>query len=268
MFKSVNSFSFLFLLLFSLSSVADDFPGRKEFTTVSTYEKETLFNNFDKVIIVDTRSKFEFDTLRIKNAISIPVSSKTFTKEVRELRNQSLKPIVFYCNGRSCYKSYKASQAAIRAGINNTFAYDAGMFEWAKAYPGFSSLLGKSPINPQHIISNEKYKQHLISPESFSQYAFNENSKGLILDIRDSNQRAASIGLFLGKERWASIENMKKVTDFIKQAQASKQPIYIYDAVGKQVRWIQYALESHNVKDYYFMDKGAKGYIDKMVYKR
>ena len=41
--------------------------------------------------------------------------------------------------------------------------------------------------------------------------------------------------------------------------------IFIYDEVGKQVRWLQYALEKANVKNYYFMHNGARGYYDIMA---
>jgi len=266
----ILSISVFLLMLLSpgLSNANNNFPGRLEFPAIATYEKKDLFNNFKDVIIVDTRSPYEYQTLRINGAVNIPVSSKTFKKEVKLLRNKSLKPIVFYCNGRSCFKSYKAVKKAKRAGIKNTFAYDAGMFEWAKTFPQYSTLLGQSPVNPADIISGTKYKKHLISPKTFGQYAFNEKNNGLVLDIRDSQQRAAGIGLFLGKERWASIENPDKIKTYIEKAKAQKQPIYIYDEVGKQVRWLQYALEEQNVKNYFFMDKGAKGYIEKMVYNR
>jgi len=267
--KILNISVFILMLLASgLSIASDNFPGRAEFPTVATYEKKDLFNNFKDVIIVDTRSQYEYETLSINGAVNIPVSSKTFVKEVKMLRNKSLKPIVFYCNGRSCYKSYKAAKRASRVGIKNTFAYDAGMFEWAKTFPEKSTLLGKSPINPANIITGDKYKKHLISPKSFGQIAFNDKNDSLVLDIRDSQQRAAGIGLFLGKERWASIENPSKIKSYIEKAKASKQPIYIYDEVGKQVRWLQYALEEQNVKNYFFMDKGAKGYIENVVYNR
>ena len=269
MTKIVNTLLFTLLLTVSgYSSAKSEFPGRAEFPQVATYEKNDLFNNFKEVIIVDTRSKYEYETLRIKDAINIPVSSKTFVKAVKQLRNQSLKPIVFYCNGRTCYKSYKAVKRSTRAGIKNTFAYDAGMFEWAKTFPQKAALLGSSPVSPNSIITGNKYKKHLVSPKDFGKFAFNDKSDALILDIRDSQQRAAGIGLFLGKERWASIENPAKITQYIKKAQAKNQPIYIYDEVGKQVRWLQYALEDQNVKNYYFMDQGAKGYIEKIVYNR
>jgi len=257
------------MLISSAAALANsDFPGRAEFPGIQTIEKNELLNRFNDVVIVDTRSKYEFETLRIKGAINIPVSNRNFKKKIIQLSSQTANTIVFYCNGRSCYKSYKAAKKAIRAGVKNVVAYDAGMFEWAKAYPQKAALLGKSPINPASIISSEKYKKHLVSPNAFGKTAFSDKSRAMILDIRDSEQRAAGIGLFLGKEHWASIENPNRISDYIKKAQAKKQPIYIYDEVGKQVRWLQYALEDLNVKNYYFMDKGARGYIEKVVYNR
>lgn len=258
----------LLMLITGNSFAKNDFPGREKFPKVATYSKTQLLKNFNSVIIVDTRSAYEHSTLRINGAINIPVSSKTFVKEVKLLRETSLKPIVFYCNGRTCFKSYKASKAAQRAGIKQTYAYDAGMFEWAKSNPNKSTLLGKTPLNPNDIIDNKKYKKHMISAKEFGKRAFDIKDKSLILDIRDSYQKAASIGLFMGKERWASIDNPSKLTNYIREAKAKKQPIYIYDEVGKQVRWIQYALEQHKVSNYYFMEKGARGYLKTMIYNR
>ncbi|MDX1803386.1 MAG: glycerol-3-phosphate 1-O-acyltransferase, partial [Alcanivorax sp.] len=41
--------------------------------------------------------------------------------------------------------------------------------------------------------------------------------------------------------------------------------LLIYDAVGKQVRWLQYMLEAEGVKDYYFMQGGAKSFYEKVI---
>lgn len=38
--------------------------------------------------------------------------------------------------------------------------------------------------------------------------------------------------------------------------------LLIYDAVGKQVRWLQYLLEKNNVTGYYFMKGGIKSYLE------
>ena len=253
-------------LLFSSGVFALDegFPGRGEFPDVLIYGKSQLFNDFSDVVLVDTRSKYEFETLRIKGAVNIPVSSKDFGVKLKQLRASTSKPIVFYCNGRTCFKSYVAGREANNLNIDDTYAYDAGVFEWAKTYPSHAVLLGKNPINPSDIIPARKYTQHLLEPEKFSEKAYQMRDTSLVIDVRDRYQRAGT-GLFPARERWASLDDQKKLQEYIKKAKAQNKTLFIYDEVGKQVRWFQYALEKANVKKYYFMKKGARSYYDDLM---
>lgn len=256
---------FLTIALLGLLAVAgvqantSGFPGRAEFADVPIYEKAELMKNFRQVVIVDTRSSLEFETLRITGALNIPVADKGFEDEVKALRARTDKPIVFYCNGRTCMKSYLSVRKASAVNIANTFAYDAGMFEWAESYPTHAELLGKSPVQKADIISLAKFKKHLLDPTTFSDEAYGMGTRGLILDVRDKYQRGAA-GLFPGAERWASLDDREKLRSYIEQAQKENKTLFIYDEVGKQVRWLQYALERAGVSNYYFMDKGAKAY--------
>ena len=84
------------------------------------------------------------------------------------------------------------------------------------------------------------------------------------MDVRDMYQRAG-VGFFIGIERWVSMDNEKKLAKYLKKAKAENRTLYIYDEAGKQVRWLQYTLERHNVKDYYFMKKGAKGFYKEFI---
>ena len=94
------SISILFSLFSPTSVFADEgFPGRAEFPEIPLYQKEDLFKNLDKVVVVDARSSLEFETLRVKGAQNIPIASKQFPEMVKALRKKTSKPIVFYCNG-------------------------------------------------------------------------------------------------------------------------------------------------------------------------
>jgi len=255
----------LALLLFSTPSwAADGFPGRAKYPNVPVMSKHELKDKYKDVVIVDTRSKLEYETLRINGAKNIPVASKTFAEQVKALRSKTDKTIVFYCNGRTCMKSYRAVKAAKKARIQKTIAYDAGMFEWAKAYPEMASLFGQSPIQPGKIISKKAFKARSLDPDTFMNKIHDLGSKSLVLDIRDKYQRGAA-GFFPGKERWASLDDREKLNKYIEQAKRENRPLFIYDEVGKQVRWLQYALEKNNIKDYYFMEAGAKGYYKQMM---
>ena len=262
----VLSLTALISLFSSVSSFANEgFPGRAEYPEIALYQKSDLLKDFNKVVVVDARSSLEFDTLRIKNAVNIPVASRDFAKQVKELRKTTAKPIVFYCNGRSCYKSYKAAKIALRYGVKNVFAYDAGVFEWAKTYPKYATLLGTNPMDPTKIIPKAKLTERFLTPQQFTDIArAAPRNKKLIIDVRDKYQRAG-VGFFIGMERWASMDDQKKLAKYLKKAADEKRTLYIYDEAGKQVRWLQYTLESHNIKNYFFMTKGAKGFYKDMI---
>lgn len=255
------------LLLLGVSQVLaksnNEFPGRKEFPKVPTYELSKLRDNIDKVTIVDARSQYEFNTLRLKGATNIPIASKDFVAQIKKLRKTSSKPIVFYCNGRTCFKSYLAADISMKAGIKDVASFDAGIFEWAVAHPAQTVLLGQSPIKPEHLISKSSFKNRLLSPDEFSQKILDLGSSSMVLDVRDMYQRAG-VGFYPGKERWVSLDDQKNLVKFIRKAISGNKTLFVYDEVGKQVRWLQYALEQHGVKQYYFMKKGAKEYYSQL----
>ncbi|MDH5327409.1 MAG: rhodanese-like domain-containing protein [Gammaproteobacteria bacterium] len=236
-----------------------EFPGRKEFPKVPVMELSQLNDQLDQVTVVDTRSSYEFNTLKLKGAVNIPIAAKDFVEQIKKLKATSNKPVVFYCNGRTCYKSYLAADQAQKAGIKDVHAFDAGIFEWAMAQPNKTELLGKSPVRPNDLISAEKYSSRLLSPDAFSQKILDMDKNSMVLDIRDKYQRAG-VGFYPGKERWVSLDDQKALEKFIQKAKTSKKALFIYDEVGKQVRWLQYALERNGIKEYYFMKKGAKAY--------
>lgn len=247
-----------------VTAAEEGFPGRSEYPELAVYEKARLFEDFNHVVLVDTRSNYEFQTLRIQGAINIPVSSNDFGAKLVELRKTTSKPIVFYCNGRTCYKSYRAGLEAKRLNIDNTYVYDAGVFEWAKSYPNHAVLLDKSPVDPAAIIPKQKFTAHLLEPEKFAEKAYQMGSRSLIIDVRDRYQRAGT-GLYPATERWASLDDQKKLQEYIRLAKAENKTLFIYDEVGKQVRWFQYALEKANFKNYYFMKNGARQYYDNLM---
>ena len=261
-----NPLHLLFLTILGLSvcittanANTDGFPGRKEFPKVPVYELSELKDKIDQVVVVDTRSKYEYDTLKIKGSVHIPVAAKTFEQQVQALSAKTNKPIVFYCNGRTCFKSYLAVKKSQAVNVTNTFAYDAGIFEWVKSQPNKSELLGKSPVKAQHLIDAKIYQARLLNPDQFSEKILSTGRESMVLDVRDMYQRAG-VGFFPGKEYWVSLDDKKKLAKYLAKAKEKNKTLFIYDEVGKQVRWLQYALEDMGIKNYYFMEKGAKAY--------
>ncbi len=237
---------------------SSDFPGRAIYPNVNIYEIKQLFNSFDDVVIIDTRSQYEYNVLHINTAINIPLNGKNFTGELLALQTGS-KPIIFYCNGHTCFKSYKAVLQAKKAGLGNIFAYDAGVFDWANAYPEKTTMLNVTPMNPLNIISKKTLKKHLLSPKEFEEKITPDS---IVLDIRDTAQRGL-LSLFPYRQKNISLQQSSKLSALFDKALKDNLPLFIYDAAGKQVRWLQYYIEAKGIKEYYFMEGGFKNYFTK-----
>jgi len=251
-------FSLILAMTLSVGVQADEkakFPHREKFKSVKVLEIEQLRKQLENSIVVDVRSNYEYQTLHIKNALHVALSKEKLPAAVKELRAKSSKPIVFYCNGTTCKKSYEAAELAMNAGISDVFAYDAGLEAWTGKYPEMSVLLGKSPVNPAEFISKDAFKKRLITAQDFE----NRLEKGaVVLDIRDLRQR--DVALFPMREMRAPLDDSLKIADAVAEAKRSKKTLLIYDKVGKQTRWFQYYLEKQGLKDYFFMDGGSEGY--------
>jgi rhodanese-related sulfurtransferase len=245
----------------SLLAAEDEFPGRVKFPDVPYIELNELFTQKNDVIIVDVRSQYEFQTLRVKGAMNMPVANKSFESDIVKLRQSTNKRIAVYCNGHRCLKSYQAVKKAQEAGVDNIIAFDAGIFDWTKAYPNHAVLLGQSPVNPDNLIGKKSFQSRLLDPDLFSESIVRSRHKAIVIDVRDKFQRAG-IGFYPGLEKWASLDDRRKLNRYIEMAKYQNKTLYIYDEVGSQVRWLQYALEKAGVKNYYFMEKGARAYYD------
>ncbi|MGE0082028.1 MAG: rhodanese-like domain-containing protein [Thiohalomonadaceae bacterium] len=238
----------------------DEFEGRRLYPTVKWIGLEDLHARRDAVELVDVRSRYEYETLHVAGALNIPVGESGFGEKVRALRAASDKPIVFYCNGRTCMKSYEAVLAAEKAGVSNVLAYDAGVFDWVKQYPDKSELLGQSPVDPARLIGKEKFAAHMLEPEAFEQRI---GERTLVLDVRDQYQQEGT-SLFPAVQVSVPLDN-KALKRYVDQAKREGRTLLIYDAAGHQVRWLQYYLEAEQVPSYFFMAGGAKAYYDRMI---
>lgn len=239
-----------------LMAADGDFPYRARYPDAPIMDTETLHKQLDTLAIVDVRSRYEFDTLRIKGAVSVPLSDKNFVERVKALAQQG-KAVVCYCNGHTCHKSYDAVLLLQRARVANVFVYDNGVFGWAKAHPELTVLIDKTPIKADELIEEERFKARLLAPKDFA----NRVGNGvMVLDIRDRVQRDNM--LFPFKEQRAQLDEKARIEALLEQVKREGKTLLVYDATGKQVQWFQYHLESKGIKDYYFMKNGAQGYYD------
>ncbi len=244
------------LAAMTAAQLADEaFPYRKQYLPVDVLSTEELAGRFQQVVVVDVRSRYEFETLHIKGAVNIPLGSKDFVERIRRLRQETGKPLVFYCNGGTCRQSYHAAVVALNAHIEGIYVYGDGVFAWAKAYPALTVALGKNPIEPKDLISEEQFKARLLAPKDFESRV---GKDAIVLDVRDRRQRDNP--LFPFKELRVPLDDRAGIERVVEQAKREGKTLLIYDAVGKQVQWLQYQLERLGLEKYYFMKGGAEGY--------
>jgi len=91
------------------------------------------------VTIVDTRSAKEYENEHIRGAVLASYVEKSLKEIDFDAKKDDFsalktipkdKPVVFLCNGPECWKSYKASRAAVAEGYSKIYWFRGGMPEW------------------------------------------------------------------------------------------------------------------------------------------
>ncbi len=98
------------------------------------------------VPVIDTRIAAEYAEKTIKGAVSVPYKEKSAKDpgfdasqdqfDLSRLPANKAAPLVLFCNSGECWKSYKASVVAIKAGYSKVHWFRGGFPEWsAKGLP-------------------------------------------------------------------------------------------------------------------------------------
>lgn len=240
-------------------AAADEFVLRPKYPAVKPISTTDLAKAYDQAIIVDVRSAIEFDVAHITKALHISVSQGTFLAELEKARAKTdPAPIAFYCNGTTCAKSYKAAEQAMEAGFSGVFCYDAGINNWVNAYPERATLMGKTPAVREKLISDAAFDAKNLGYADFAKLAGESGSQ--VIDIREPFQRAKDPELPQNRMLvLSSVRNIPsdRLVELLKSGQFKGQRLLLTDAVGKQVRWLQYYLEEYGYADYNFLKNGV-----------
>nr|WP_320016059.1 rhodanese-like domain-containing protein [uncultured Desulfobacter sp.] len=254
------------LFVSAAAAISSEWPGREKFSEVPYVGSDVLHKGYTdgSFIIVDVRSTIEYNVIHPTDAKHISVSKIDFIKQVEKLRKENPdKKLAFYCNGTTCLKSYVATKKAMEVGMDNVFAYDAGIPEWVNMFPGETLLLGKVVTDPEkQIIPKSEFKKRTLSFEEFK--AATETKQGIIVDVRSTIQRTEDLP-GLGKTLKIPMNNF--IANFIEKKKNQDKPLYIFDQVGKQVRWMEYYLIENGYTNYVFLKGGATSVLKDQKYK-
>jgi len=93
-------------------------------------------------VVVDTRNEKEYRSKQIPGAVFVPYHEKSLKDVAYEAslddfsglaKLDPAKPTIFHCNGAECWKSYKASRAALAKGFKQVYWFRGGLPEWEAA---------------------------------------------------------------------------------------------------------------------------------------
>jgi rhodanese-related sulfurtransferase len=256
--------TFLLTAALTPAFAAEEFPLRAKYPMVKTISTEALTSEYHSAIIIDVRSRIEYDVVHINKALYIPVALSNFVSELEKARRKTAaEPLAFYCNGYDCAKSFQAVQAAMEAGFENVFCYDAGIYKWTVANPQLATLMGTTPAKPEKLIAQETFLGRKIGYAEFARLAAKPDS--MVIDIREPFQRAEDPNLPQHRTMTlAGVRNIPsdRLVPLLQKGEFKGKRLLITDAVGKQVQWMQFHLEEHGYRDYHFLENGVLSAVE------
>ncbi|OFZ66577.1 MAG: rhodanese [Betaproteobacteria bacterium RBG_16_56_24] len=138
-------FGVIVLALPALSLAGHQTPESLPGATVVTAEQAKAMAE-KGTLVIDTRVANEYVEEHIKGAVSVPYKEKSEKSvnydpavdkfDLSLLPADKNTPMIMYCNAGECWKSYKSTMAAIKAGYKNVYWLRGGIPEWkAKGFP-------------------------------------------------------------------------------------------------------------------------------------
>jgi len=113
------------------TSVPDTLPGA---TVISADWLKNALDKHEPIVVVDARIASEYKDGHLPGAINI--FDGTFEEEKGRLPGDKNLPLVFYCNGPKCAKSYESAKKALASGYGRVYWLRGGIPEWTtRGYP-------------------------------------------------------------------------------------------------------------------------------------
>jgi rhodanese-related sulfurtransferase len=124
--------------MFSSLAVAEkaDVPETLAGTTKVTAEEVIeLIESSDGLVVIDARKSSDREKGWIEGSVGLP-NTDTNADSLAKVLPSKATPVVFYCNGVKCGRSFKSAEIAIAEGYSKIYWFRGGMEEWeAKGLP-------------------------------------------------------------------------------------------------------------------------------------
>lgn len=245
-------FLFLKVLLVAVTAqAADDFPLRSKYPGLSYVTLDELAKEAGSNIVVDVRSDFEYQVLHIEGVNNIAVATTNFLPELGKLRGKTdkSKKIFLYCNGVMCTQSYDAGRRALESGWVNVFVFDGGIGAWASKLPARSVFFGRTLGDANKLLSSRILAEHTLPWEQVK--AHESDPQAVFIDVREPYVRKKLPALKALKHL-----PLSRITPMLEAKKFQENTVYFMDGSGKQLQWLQYVLEKHGYKNYFFVKEG------------
>ncbi len=144
--KALTVFIALAIFLVAGQAMASKVLTPETIDGVTTVDAAWVNQNQSHLTVVDARKKGEFVEKHIPGAISIPYKEKSEkvlgydpSKDkwnMSKFPQDKSTPVVVYCNGVNCWKSYKSADRLVQAGYTNVNWLRTGFPGWTdNGYP-------------------------------------------------------------------------------------------------------------------------------------
>lgn len=118
--------------------MAETPASEKGIVVVDPFKAKSLMDS--GVPMIDCRVANEYVEAHIKGAKNVPYKEKSAKAvnfdasadsfDLSRLPANKMAPIMFYCNGTECWKSYKASVTSVKAGYKKVYWLRTGIPDW------------------------------------------------------------------------------------------------------------------------------------------
>jgi len=134
MFKNLLTLLLSIILVFPSISLAEmkNAPESITGTTrVSAEQVIDLVEEFDNLVIIDSRIDKDRKGGHIEGAVSLPDTDTTPETLAQNIPSKTT-PVIFYCNGVKCGRSVVASKMAVSEGYSKVYWFRGGWEEWTQ----------------------------------------------------------------------------------------------------------------------------------------